>query len=349
MPRIPKSTRAQNDANSLREFFTNEPRFQFRGLVSNGSYGSAIRVGYRDPQLTDFLIKMAFDDEDAIRSLQTEKGWLRKLAYNPHVVQLINIASNPLQDPRRQGRPDADRWIIIEWLRCGTLRDFVAKAKTMSMARLPNRLLWRYFLCLVRACIAMAWPDNRERINNAVESSGLMHNDMHLANVLLDNPPTDEEHTITPILKLIDFGIAGAWEASTIGASSEQSNLRDIGKVMASVIKLDPLLPSMFNAARAQFQWSGNTVLTDGGGLVPRPAGVDRDLVDVVCACMATDFRIRPSLPELLDITLTAVRQRGPDFYGGEQMETDAEISRIWQEIIHNAPTQTQDVIEISS
>lgn len=78
---------------------------------------------------------------------------------NRHIVQLVNIPDNPLEDPLLNEDVDPDSWIIMEWLNHGTIGEFLMTAMAYLNSRgqkLPNRLLWRFFLCLIRGAIAMA-------------------------------------------------------------------------------------------------------------------------------------------------------------------------------------------------
>ncbi|KAI1770989.1 hypothetical protein F4818DRAFT_454902 [Hypoxylon cercidicola] len=260
--------------------------------------------------------------------------WRPRLRGNNHVVNLIDIRNNPLTETTQV---DQDDWIIMEWLSCGTLEDFIDKAR-MRLGlggRLPNRLLWRFFLCLIRSCIAMAWPDSRESIGSGVESSGLAHSDLHGGNVLLGNPPRDGEHIITPILKLIDFGLATEWPVEGNKPGTQHTNIADIGKLMADLILLghNPLP----HYPPAQFRWfDGRKIKTNAIHLVPFRRGIDDLLLTLVCACSATEHLDRPTLSFLLANATKAVSGRTALRYGSPTEEDNA-IIQLWQDIVYNA------------
>ncbi|KAI0482222.1 hypothetical protein GGR56DRAFT_684802 [Xylariaceae sp. FL0804] len=242
----------------------------------------------------------------------------------------------------------------MDWLEYGTLGDFIQKAKSMGVKRLPNRLLWRFFLCLVRSCIAMAWPmkrkDNQvlsERVPanwaEQLAASHLQHNDLHVGNVLLDNPPLDEEHNIAPILKMIDFGLAGNWYSGNPGSvTGIQGNLIDIGTAMVALITLSPRPAVRSPGGPAPAGRVAPAVDTDALQLLPveEHDGLDAELARWVCLCMATEHRHRPSLPDLSDAIETALRERTAEWYAnrGISGEADSLIDALWHQILNYAP-----------
>ncbi|ETS78262.1 hypothetical protein PFICI_10324 [Pestalotiopsis fici W106-1] len=113
---------------------------------------------------------------------------------------------------------DTRRWIpclVLEYLPLGdldSLRQRFIDASIRHGTRPPVRLLWGLALCMVRMCIGMAYvqnvrPGTRETIPPTGRPGTLAHNSIKGPNMLLDVlHPTDGEHEITPLLKLIDFG-----------------------------------------------------------------------------------------------------------------------------------------------
>ncbi|KAI1779026.1 kinase-like protein [Hypoxylon cercidicola] len=335
-----RNAQAEAHQGLLKEFFSDDPRFVFQKLVAHGNYGSASHIKYIDPRVPsvkDFLVKMAFNDEDARESMIKERKFLEKFRGNSHIVQLIDIPENPLEDELLAEDVNPNDWIIMEWIQCGTFGEFIYMARGTARRMLPNRLLWRFFLCLIRSVIAMAWADNNENINHDVPASELVHNDLHLNNVLLGEPPMDEEHRITPILKIIDFGVAGEWPISD-GPNARQSNIYDIGSLMMALITLSPERPPSQDNYPT-FTMGGREVKTEATRLVPCPDGVDPTLAALVCACMASDYKSRPTLTFLLDTTVTAVRERTAAYYQNIPDERDAYISRLWRDLTFTALT----------
>ncbi|OTA94900.1 hypothetical protein M434DRAFT_29440 [Hypoxylon sp. CO27-5] len=347
-----QARRAQQDAAILEQYFFDDPQFSFRGLVAYGNYGAAFRVTYKDPKrqtVSQFLVKKAFATEGAVEALSREKIYLKKLRGAMHIVQMIDIPNNPLSNRSRTDLPDiGDDWVIMEWLEHGTIGNFITKARSAGFARLPNRLLWRFFLCLIRGCIAMAWPPNRDDGVVGIEEiqrttpSKLVHNDIHAENVLLAEPPLDGEHTISPILKLIDFGVAGEWSWGEGSASAVQSNIWEIGKVMVCLIRLR--VPGNVNNngghyfrmvdGGPQIETDGKEILPLNGQGAPCP-NLDLLLGRLVCACLATNHVNRPNLEELSTIVVDAVHTRGAGFYGNITEEQDDTIPSLWRQIVN--------------
>ncbi|KAI1141667.1 kinase-like protein [Hypoxylon sp. FL0543] len=371
-----RRSQAERDAGILKQYFGTDPKFEFVNLVAHGQYGSAFRVKYKDPnhKLNQFLVKKAFDLEGADDALETERRYLQRLRGAAHIVQMLDIPDNPLDkrstdpDPSKSGKKLPNiigDWIILEWLEHGTVGDFIIKARNMGVKRIPNRLLWRFFYCLVRGCIAMAWPPNRhdgtvvnETIPPDVTESKLVHNDVHARNVLLAEPPKDAEHTISPIIKIIDFGIAGEWAWADGRPSAVQSNIRDIGQIMLGLITLTTLLdspPSGPQDLKFTMVDGGPEIDTDAKGLLPLTGEgapyphLDPLLGRLVCACRAFDHNNRPTLRRLNEVVSDAVTNRGEGFYPGVVEEQDDSISKLWRQIVSYTGGGGDLVIEISS
>ncbi|KAI1326271.1 hypothetical protein F5Y16DRAFT_232717 [Xylariaceae sp. FL0255] len=119
--------------------------------------------------------------------------------------------------------------MAMEFLEHGSLQrlrdrvraDFRARNRT---PRIPNRILWSIFLCLIRGNIGMTYPmrqgipaDPRtEQINVPQGQSGVVHNDLTLGNLMLTSyhgppplGPNTEHKCLGLMCKIIDFGGAG--------------------------------------------------------------------------------------------------------------------------------------------
>lgn len=65
----------------------------------------------------------------------------------------------PAPPPRGRGGdvPDDQKdFIVLEYVANGDLRDLIAKVNAMN-AKFPDRVLWSFFLCLVKQCIGLAY------------------------------------------------------------------------------------------------------------------------------------------------------------------------------------------------
>ncbi|KAK9413180.1 hypothetical protein SUNI508_11956 [Seiridium unicorne] len=108
---------------------------------------------------------------------------------------------------------------FVDRLPNGTLQRFINRALDKDKV-LPNRMLWRLFMCMIRMVIALAWPDVHQSNENRLEevmvttSEAVLRNtDINPGNLMFGNflralneEPFDEEHSLTPIMKMIDLG-----------------------------------------------------------------------------------------------------------------------------------------------
>ncbi|KAI1101466.1 hypothetical protein F4804DRAFT_315828 [Jackrogersella minutella] len=219
-------------------------------------------------------------------------------------------------------------------------------------------MLWTMFLCMVRTCIAMAWPwdavdENETTMRDPSAPSGLVHNDFHGGNLVfgpfLDSP----EHTRTPILKLLDFGLAARLKPHEYGeeGTGEQRNILDLGIMMATLIMLDT--DKMYTGEEIELDLSrlnlSSSVLTPASGILediemgtPDPfPNVDLNLRFIVAGCMASNPEDRPRLAELENWAVNGITRNTPDKYahlsGGIEWETDATIHRLLRRCIFDA------------
>lgn len=292
--------------------------------------------------------------------MRREADYIRSLRGGMHIVQLVDIHNDPLTQHNFEGE-----WLFLEWLANGTVGDFVWNARHQRVQRLSNRLLWRFFLCLVRGCCGIAWPRNRqdgllevELPVQGVPPSNLKHNDLHRGNVLLGEFSPHGEHGITPILKLIDFGFASDVDRVDPDLTGVQSNLWYIGELMAVLITLDPFV-DIAKPGRGAFTTIdvvGERIQTNASPILPAWLGapnpypwLDEWLATIVALCLASDRNQRPTLQTLTAWISYAIVERNAMFYGVPQ-ENDNTIKALCEQIILNAPTQAvQDAVLISS
>ncbi|KAI1429219.1 hypothetical protein F5Y12DRAFT_782184 [Xylaria sp. FL1777] len=246
----------------------------------------------------------------------------------------------------------------------GTISKLISRVAEKQI-RMPNRLLWRFFLCLVRMCIAMGWPpekpdgENPQPVIEEVNGrpyGGLIHRDMHEGNVMIgdlipDDP--DLEHRLTPMLKLIDLGgMEKVEDDRKVNRWAVRENTFDIGLLMLELIGIDAdeahnIYPAPTRAKPLQVHEGGPEVLTNGipllkddNNVTPFP-WLDQGLRRVVCACLATEPENRPSPLALLNISTACVRDRDQQYYasrGREHLcESDEAIRAFLSEVVFDA------------
>ncbi|KAJ3576219.1 hypothetical protein NPX13_g3765 [Xylaria arbuscula] len=266
----------------LQQYFQRDEakRFELVSAISSGQYSVAWKLKFRETPTSDVrYIVLKTDrkytelrnddddsqddddnknmdvDDDSLMSPESqtpnEKNRLEALQWAKHVVSGVEVTSDPLgrvfpDVPSHQMDPDS--WLYIEYLENGTISNFLQKARQKKMV-IPNRILWRFFMCLLRMVVAMGWPPAKpdgeepkpvqEQISGP-PTGGLRHNDMHEENIMLGNMiqsgDADLEHSLTPILCLIDLGAMDKVpDTPEHNMAAVRSNIFDIGLVRPSL------------------------------------------------------------------------------------------------------------------
>ncbi|KAK8054905.1 hypothetical protein PG993_000132 [Apiospora rasikravindrae] len=125
-------------------------------------------------------------------------GWSRMVLKTPQQNATVGRSgkTDPMKDILRtpgssgwEGPRKGDDWLYLEYLEHGTLLQFVDACIEVQLYQIPNRMAWRFFLCLIRACIGMAYPPTMRLGGNIWESIPPntqpelhIHGDMHSGN-----------------------------------------------------------------------------------------------------------------------------------------------------------------------
>ncbi|KAI0006470.1 hypothetical protein F4779DRAFT_21894 [Xylariaceae sp. FL0662B] len=193
---------------------------------------------------------------------------------------------------------------------------------------LPNRVLWGFFACLLRMCIAMAWPDrgvegapfaNEQFPENwkDIPMTQLAHCDMHQDNILLgDLYPPGDEHNLIPILKLIDFSEAKIIPDPTRLGLGVKRNIYDIGRIMRMLITCDRTADPEPKKVVVPYNLATKEVLSASASIdKPEYPNLDDDLRGLVMRCTAVDIEDRPTLPELANTIQWNLRTKDFEHY----------------------------------
>ncbi|KAI8944463.1 kinase-like domain-containing protein [Xylaria longipes] len=332
----------------LRGYFSQSGTWECEKMLGNGAYGAAILVKERsagDGNRRRVVLKRALSD--GIAELKVETATLKKLRHSAHVATLLascedltefadpNILGTGLQTIFTSLRGLRGPALVQEYCENGTLDSLKEKARDQGID-IPNRLLWRFYLCLVRACIGFAYPRDSEGATAALEeiisdrtAGDLVHGDIAGRNMVIgDTDPGIPEHSTIPILKIIDFGRSG--ECANAGKGVEE-NLHFAAVEMLRLIRKGPVRAR--EPRNATYFEGIRTVATDilpGIDGVPRFPNLDPELRDLLVQALRTDRDRRPSLAEML----AATRNGGDQGPVGNTPDPDADTI---QRLIYDA------------
>ncbi|KAI1332718.1 hypothetical protein F5Y16DRAFT_123661 [Xylariaceae sp. FL0255] len=359
-----RTLRAQAEARRIRTQFKKHEWFEFVKFVANGVSGFSCLMKlnfpkwhfWRQPQ--QFVFKRAVDVKTD-QALKRENRALRRLRGSLHILQKFPLKKKWHFPLYSDGRPI----IVTEWVPHGPLAAFRDRA-IASGRSLPNRLLLRFFLCLLKFCIAMAWPPRGARgatprtekvptspIERALQTQ-FRHADMHLNNILIGALDASE-HSNVPILKLIDFDRAHDVSGPLGHDLGVKWNIHDIGRIMRILIALRPGVafggaPVGGKDMMLRINGINRVTNTKASDLTwPNYPDLDPDLASLVMWCMATDEADRPTIIELNASLTNLIADATPDKYAtypsGGKYETDDEIKKLVQEIVLNVPAPVPD------
>ncbi|KAK8017279.1 hypothetical protein PG991_008355 [Apiospora marii] len=227
--------------------------------------------GEEDEETTEDGSTAWNNDSNILDPIENEKKWLRclilslgrrqqqVLRWAKHVMNIVEIPADPLnrrKSPLR--RHGVENWMFIEWVEHGTLHRLVRRAREENIEYLPNRMLWRFFMCqetrgsqltdlqVIRMCIAMAWPPEQPigppegafEIIRQKPPLTITHGDLHNENGPFELNPEYLEHDITPVLKMIDLGKMSGNDHRGANFDATKENIRDVGNLMHELCTL---------------------------------------------------------------------------------------------------------------
>ncbi|KAI8623297.1 kinase-like domain-containing protein [Xylariaceae sp. FL1651] len=230
---------------------------------------------------------------------------VKRLFYSPPNLQTVFRTLRELEGPA----------ILQEYVENGTLTDLQERMKVKDI-HLPNRVLWRFYLCLVRACVGLAYPPHRPEgstpVLETIPTDGtppgdLLHGDIAGRNIMIgDGFQELFEHWLTPELKMIDFG--NARESENRGEGPREN----IYRVSIELLRLINRGPVQTRAPRYVSVFNGiETAATcilpvNGVPTFPKLCPVLRDLL---VEALSTNKANRPTLQQMLQRTEQAVHK----------------------------------------
>ncbi|KAI1489950.1 hypothetical protein F5X96DRAFT_679433 [Biscogniauxia mediterranea] len=350
--------------------FDERPRLSFIKHLGIGRHGGTMlfhRLNAEGRPWRRIVIKYSLGNlspdlqSDADDDLRNEYSCLAALKGAEHIGQLVYCPDTSLELP---GVSDGDRsqpgdgqrrvpTMALEYIPNGTAYDMMVRL-VESGDGMPSRFLWRVFLCLVRQCIAMAFPPRkewrdpleREQIIPGQEMYDMTQNSNHLKNVMFGEiQPEDVEHRLCPTVKLIDFG-RGA-RAGTTGPTGDKYatsvNLLAAAEIIAQMLFMgrprdsDP--PVLYKYTDQNNQQK--EMYTIAAKEIYSCDTIDLELRDLMCRCYAHNSKDSPTLQEALEICEWQVRYKTASNVQANvpvAIESDAEIRAKIQRYIFNAP-----------
>ncbi|KAI3328861.1 hypothetical protein HD806DRAFT_548158 [Xylariaceae sp. AK1471] len=256
---------------------------------------------------------------------------------------------------------------ILEYLENGSLGSLLEKLKNADTI-LPNRVLWSFCLCVVRAFIVHAYlpdgdedtPNQLERIVSGRQPLFLGHGDIHGHNIA--------EHNIVPPLKLIDFGriqeseqefnrmVFDMWlvmasksvfsSPHTLFSSNETtiqglSTMSEIypGRVTSSRIETRASMcfsKMMGSCIPSHLKHSTRTHYCPEGNGAAYPT-LDNRLRYFLARCATVDRALRPSLEHMLAEAETGAAKSAEAYGPHEKLESDAAVERVLVRLLYDA------------
>ncbi|KAI1859947.1 uncharacterized protein JN550_011758 [Neoarthrinium moseri] len=304
---------------------------------------------------------IADGQQEEVNDITKEKNILKILKWAMHIVHMVEIPEDPLKRniPMRPHR--LGHWIYLEWVENGDVNNFISKALAAKVEVVPNRLLWRFWLCMLRMVVAMGWPPepvgDASPVGGMIERTstkpvrGIVHNDVNNGNVMFGGftAGLDEEHDVSPPLKLIDWGEAAEFK----GFDGVAESLFDVATVMISIVLLSEdegidlgpgsyEVPFQASARAPKIQTTAVSLLPDENGKNPVPF-LENDLKAAICTCLAGEESDRPKITTLVDQAVHAIRHRNEQWYANNghprpQLESDQNIDAIIKACLLNAP-----------
>ncbi|KAI1748476.1 hypothetical protein F4782DRAFT_534449 [Xylaria castorea] len=356
------------------EYFTKLHNFEFVRRLGLGS--GAVALLFKEfereapgTKKRNVVVKFAFSEyehrnEHADDEIENELRWLTMLQGAEHIVEILGHEV----DRSKVSRPA----LVLEYVEYGSIQD-LCKRMTARNIRVPNRVLWSMFLCLIRACIGFAYPPWQNGEQEKIPTDGIkrpsfiIHNDLHDENVLIGElMPDGIEHRLAPILKVrttinmlgfklcisikltrndqvIDFGKTmetppGNW------ITADQANIQEAARIVAGVVamkystlrdeNMEVDIPDETGNVRKIVAFT-DPALRDSLYLLPT-------LKNLLLLCQAANPKDRPSLRYVLNACEDAVTTHTAQSYTGianydNTLESDDSIRAVIQQIVFNA------------
>ncbi|KAI1314232.1 hypothetical protein F5Y03DRAFT_402459 [Xylaria venustula] len=351
MPSVMELRRqAEKLAQEIQTHFETSSYWEYEKLLGYGGFGLAILLRQKGegPHRHRMALKVALPP--AAEDLRTEIEWLK------HIVRVLASCDRPsrldwdnnkkLQVTEQQPLPPQTAFgslaqlegpvLALEYIENGDLLTLFRRMR-FDDVHMPNRMLWSLFLCLIRACIGMAYPIGgpigtapvlEMHPNDGRPPRGITHNDIAIRNIMVATGDDLGEHHIGHLFKLIDFGQTNDVDGPRVGP---RRNLLAVARLVAFMIKMADISMRQTKMYRGSSTYAGEILPQSYGNPYP---WLDRDLAGLIAECMYEDMNRRPTLKQALDRAGDAVMNKRARSFREPAEETDDAIRTFVQRYI---------------
>ncbi|KAK6865089.1 kinase-like protein [Apiospora arundinis] len=299
-------------------------------------------------QRRQVVIKYALDTKDDATSdndedLRNEYNWLRRLSGAEHIIRILPEYNYLWRTRSNRNRSDSNAGeegqeavlshpvIVMEYLQNGTLDQLINRFGHINR-RIPQRLIWSFALCLLRAVAGIAYPDQfdgrrRREMPERGDLSTIVQGSWKGLNVLIGDVQEgldDPEHALAPALKVIDFGRGREEDPEADPYWQELKGLSDNLAGVAWVLQdlADaPNARDLYGAGDYRLWRASQSDLFDpydfttgASQQVLANEKLDKDLRDLIAMCLAGHRHHMPTLRELLILCRAGRRKPAEDF-----------------------------------
>ncbi|KAK8102140.1 kinase-like domain-containing protein [Apiospora sp. TS-2023a] len=347
---------------------------RFRKPIAIGNHGGTVLFDKfnhdddgREILAKSLVVKYALDTEDDASThndedLENEMEWLQKMHHAEHIIQTEPDYWNLWDKDKKDGTGSVGHVlkkpvIVMEYMEHGTIQGLIDRFSKEGI-RIPDRMLWYFALCLVRACIAMGYRDQfagaetttRERVPKPAEKggslpppSGLAQLSMKGANVLIaDLIPNDAEHQLVPLIKLIDFGRGIVYDYKSGDPIVE--GLERYKEYIGVLFNLDGvgyLGAAEFNVKPSKWTTEENAVFyrvkefqTGADPTILEDQSIDRQLRDTIAMFRSYSASALPTLNDALGLCMTGIRNINKST---NPIDSTESIRQLVQRLVFNA------------
>ncbi|KAI1820146.1 hypothetical protein F4861DRAFT_545918 [Xylaria intraflava] len=362
----------------LQTVFSRARLWEMEKVLGYGSYGVTILLRYKDPlrfrRNRRAVLKRPYRDEwlEELDDIGIEIAAYKKYRGHAHIARMLAHSKDLIEYKRPKRSKVSKVWhyfadifknpektlfpilgnslegpaILLEYLENGSLEKLQKKLLELDI-HLPNRVLWSFYHCLIRACVGMAYPVNAPKSSSQIletipsdeniQAYQLAHRDIAPRNVMIGSRnPAVQEHRLVPGLKLIDFGLSVMpWPGDTTDHVA--------GNLFACTATILTLINRDFPTVRADNTVEFNGYATQAVDLVPTDDKPDRfphldpELRNLITLGLASPSSRQPSLSGMLEMTRAGMMKPASAYPGREVEESDARITQTLQTLMYDA------------